>query len=129
MGAANAGVADTVDTRKGYRQRFRQKDGTGGCRIPDAGFPDAGSDAGYRMPDRHQQSRTNYRPRPSPLAPLASGIRSPYALPVPDLHLLDGTYELFRSHFGAPPRGAPDGTPIGAVHGIMASTLSLLSEV
>ncbi len=47
---------------------------------------------------------------------------------MPDLHLLDGTYELFRSHFGAPPRETPDGTPISAVHGIMASTLSLLSE-
>lgn len=44
------------------------------------------------------------------------------------LHLLDGTYELFRSHFGAPPRTAPDGTPISAVHGIMTSTLALLSE-
>ena len=44
------------------------------------------------------------------------------------LHLLDGTYELFRSHFGAPPRTAPDGTQISAVHGIMLSTLSLLTE-
>jgi 5'-3' exonuclease len=44
------------------------------------------------------------------------------------LHLLDGTYELFRSYFGAPPRTTPDGTPISAVHGIMASTLALLSE-
>ena len=42
------------------------------------------------------------------------------------LHLLDGTYELFRSHFGAPSRSAPNGMEIGAVHGIMASTLSLL---
>lgn len=41
------------------------------------------------------------------------------------LHLLDGTYELFRSYFGAPSRSAPDGTPAGAVHGILASTLSL----
>jgi len=45
-----------------------------------------------------------------------------------DLHLLDGTYELFRSYFGAPPRTAPDGTPISAVHGIMASTLALVAE-
>ena len=44
------------------------------------------------------------------------------------LHLLDGTYELFRSHFGAPPRTAPDGNQISAVHGIMASTLSLLAD-
>ncbi len=44
------------------------------------------------------------------------------------LHLLDGTYELFRSHFGAPPRDAPDGRAIGAVRGIVASTLALLQE-
>jgi 5'-3' exonuclease len=42
------------------------------------------------------------------------------------LHLLDGTYELFRSYFGAPPRKAPDGTEVGAVHGIVGSTLNLL---
>ena len=44
------------------------------------------------------------------------------------VHLLDGTYELFRSYFGAPPRKAPDGMEIGAVHGVVASTLNLLQE-
>ncbi|MDH3606189.1 MAG: flap endonuclease [Acidimicrobiia bacterium] len=44
------------------------------------------------------------------------------------LHLLDGTYELFRSFFGAPPRLTPDGREVGAVAGIIASTLSLLRE-
>ena len=44
------------------------------------------------------------------------------------LHLLDGTYELFRSHFGAPPRRAPDGREVGAIRGIIASTLALLQE-
>jgi len=44
------------------------------------------------------------------------------------LHLLDGTYELFRSYFGAPPRKAPNGGEIGAVHGVMASTLRLFGE-
>jgi len=44
------------------------------------------------------------------------------------VHLIDGTYELFRSHFGAPPRQTPDGWEIGAVHGIVSSTLSLLAE-
>ena len=43
------------------------------------------------------------------------------------LHLLDGTYELFRSHFGAPPRSSPDGMEVGAVHGLLSSTLSLLA--
>jgi 5'-3' exonuclease len=44
------------------------------------------------------------------------------------LHLLDGTYELFRSYFGAPSRTGPDGMEVGAVHGIMASTFALLEE-
>jgi 5'-3' exonuclease len=44
------------------------------------------------------------------------------------LHLLDGTYELFRSYFGAPKRSAPDGTEIGAVHGLLESTLRLLED-
>ncbi len=44
------------------------------------------------------------------------------------LHLLDGTYELFRNHFGAPPRQTPEGWEIGAVSGLMSSTLSLLSS-
>lgn len=44
------------------------------------------------------------------------------------VHLLDGTYELFRAYFGAPRRTAPDGSEIGAVHGLMMSTLALLDE-
>ena len=44
------------------------------------------------------------------------------------LHLLDGTYELFRSHFGAQPRTAPDGREVGATAGILNSTLALLQE-
>ena len=41
---------------------------------------------------------------------------------------MDGTYELFRAFFGAPPRRSPDGREVGAVYGIVASTLRLLSE-
>lgn len=44
------------------------------------------------------------------------------------LYLIDGTYELFRNHFGAPPRQDPNGMEIGATAGIIASTLSLLAE-
>lgn len=44
------------------------------------------------------------------------------------VHLLDGTYELFRNYFGAPPRKTPDGEEIGAVHGLLQSTLTLLED-
>ncbi len=43
------------------------------------------------------------------------------------IHLVDGTYELFRNHFGAPPRKAPDGREVGAVLGLLRSLLLLLS--
>lgn len=44
------------------------------------------------------------------------------------LHVIDGTYELFRNYFGAPPRQTPEGWEIGAVAGLMSSTLSLLDS-
>lgn len=44
------------------------------------------------------------------------------------LHLLDATYELFRAHFGFPPREAPDGRQVGAVSGLIETTLALLRE-
>lgn len=43
------------------------------------------------------------------------------------LHLIDGTYELFRNHFGAPPRKAPDGREVGATLGLLRSLYALLS--
>jgi 5'-3' exonuclease len=43
------------------------------------------------------------------------------------IHLVDGTYELFRSHFGAPPRSAPDGREVGATTGLLSSMLALVS--
>ncbi len=43
------------------------------------------------------------------------------------IHLIDGTYELFRSHFGAPPKKAPDGREVGATVGLLRSLLALLA--
>jgi 5'-3' exonuclease len=44
------------------------------------------------------------------------------------LHLVDGTYELFRAYSGAPPARAPDGREVGAVRGLLRTLLSLLGE-
>lgn len=44
------------------------------------------------------------------------------------IHLIDGTYELFRNHFGAPPRQAPDGREVGATLGLLRSMLMLLAN-
>ncbi|HUL02927.1 MAG TPA: 5'-3' exonuclease H3TH domain-containing protein [Gemmatimonadales bacterium] len=42
------------------------------------------------------------------------------------MHLVDGTFELFRAYFGAPKATAPDGTEVGATLGLLRSLLALL---
>jgi 5'-3' exonuclease len=44
------------------------------------------------------------------------------------VHLVDGTYELFRAFFGVPPARDAEGRPVGAVRGLLATLLSLLRE-
>jgi 5'-3' exonuclease len=44
------------------------------------------------------------------------------------LHLVDGTYELFRAYFGAPPATSPGGQDVGATRGLLRSLLSLVRE-
>src|SRR5512142_133202 len=44
------------------------------------------------------------------------------------IHLIDGTYELFRNFFGAPPKKAPDGREVGATLGLLRSLLMLLTS-
>jgi 5'-3' exonuclease len=44
------------------------------------------------------------------------------------IHLVDGTYELFRSFFGAPAKKAPDGREVGATFGLLNSLLALLTK-
>lgn len=44
------------------------------------------------------------------------------------LHLLDATYELFRSHFAAPSLTAPDGREVGAIRLLIGTVLVLLRE-
>ncbi|MCB9591333.1 MAG: flap endonuclease [Sandaracinaceae bacterium] len=44
------------------------------------------------------------------------------------VHLLDGTYELFRMHFGAPRATDPSGREVGAVRAMLRSFLVLLDQ-
>ena len=44
------------------------------------------------------------------------------------VHLVDGTYELFRHHFGAPKATDAAGQPVGAVRGVVGSLLALLER-
>ena len=43
-----------------------------------------------------------------------------------NLHLIDGTYELFRAHFALPALQAPDGREVAAVRGLAQTLLLLL---
>jgi 5'-3' exonuclease len=44
------------------------------------------------------------------------------------VHLVDGTYELFRHFFGAPPHRNAAGHEVAAVRGVIGSVLQLLAE-
>ncbi len=44
------------------------------------------------------------------------------------IHLVDGTYELFRNHYGAPKRKSPAGREVGATVGLLRSLIMLLSQ-
>jgi 5'-3' exonuclease len=44
------------------------------------------------------------------------------------VHLVDGTYELFRHFFGAPPRAGADGAEVGAVRGVVSSMVAMLGD-
>jgi 5'-3' exonuclease len=44
------------------------------------------------------------------------------------VHLVDGTYELFRAFYGVPEARDAAGRPVGAVRGILATLVSLLNE-
>jgi 5'-3' exonuclease len=44
------------------------------------------------------------------------------------VHLVDGTYELFRHFFGQPPRAADDGAEIGGARGVILSVVGMLAD-
>jgi 5'-3' exonuclease len=45
-----------------------------------------------------------------------------------NIHLVDGTYELFRNYYGAPPKKAADGREVGAALGLLRSLVALLAQ-
>jgi 5'-3' exonuclease len=44
------------------------------------------------------------------------------------VHLVDGTFELFRAYYGAPSHTSRDGREVGAARGLLRSLLALLRE-
>jgi 5'-3' exonuclease len=44
------------------------------------------------------------------------------------VHLVDGTYELFRHHFAVPPHKDPGGMEVAATRGVVGSVLMMLEE-
>ena len=44
-----------------------------------------------------------------------------------EVHLVDGTYELFRHYYAVPSARDADGREVGAVRGVLASVLGMIS--
>jgi 5'-3' exonuclease len=45
-----------------------------------------------------------------------------------EVHLVDGTYELFRHHFAVPSHLDPDGMEVAAVRGVLGTVLGMLEQ-
>src|SRR3954464_11309116 len=45
-----------------------------------------------------------------------------------EVHLVDGTYELFRHHFAVPSHLDPDGMEVAAARGVMGTVLMMLEQ-
>jgi 5'-3' exonuclease len=45
-----------------------------------------------------------------------------------DIHLIDGTYELFRHYYALPSAKEADGTEVAAVRGVLASVLGMINR-
>jgi 5'-3' exonuclease len=68
-------------------------------------------------------------PRPGPTRALAHiHPVSSWQTAQMEVHLVDGTYELFRHFFGQPPRKAEDGSEIGAARGVVLTVASMLTN-
>ena len=48
--------------------------------------------------------------------------------PISVVHLVDGTYELFRHYFAVPSRLDPSGQEVGATRGVVDNMLRLLES-
>lgn len=45
-----------------------------------------------------------------------------------DVHLIDGTYELFRHYYALPSARDADGREVAAVRGVVGSVLGMISD-
>ena len=45
-----------------------------------------------------------------------------------EVHLIDGTYELFRHFFAVPSRRTADGQEVGALRGVLGNVIGLLER-
>ena len=55
-------------------------------------------------------------------------VAAPGVAPIPVVHLVDGTYELFRHHFAVPSHVTAEGVEVAATRAVLGSMLRLLAE-
>jgi 5'-3' exonuclease len=62
--------------------------------------------------------------KPRTISPLGPAFTE---TPLLDIHLIDGTYELFRHYYALPPARDRDGREIAAVRGVLTSILGMIN--
>src|ERR1700723_3359571 len=81
-----------------------------------------------RRPWRVRRTRPNASSWPTPVWRRPCRPCSDRLVLAMKVHLVDGTYELFRHFFGAPPHRTAAGHEVAAVRGVVSSVLQLLGE-
>ncbi len=74
------------------------------------------------------EGRSAQSPGPKVATFLGGTGSGPVSLARMNVHLVDGTYELFRHHFALPSHRDPQGMEVAAVRGVLRSLMGLLEE-
>jgi 5'-3' exonuclease len=80
---------------------------------------------GWSWPEAPHYMRDSGANRP---ARLPDGHTASTLAAIVDVHLVDGTYELFRHYHAVPRARLPDGTEVGAVRGVLTSLLGMINR-
>ena len=85
-------------------------------------------DAALELTDNEAERPFFAGPVPLAVLPRPPARRELGRCSIMKVHLVDGTYELFRHFFGAPPHRNADGEEVAAVRGVLSSVLQLVDD-
>ncbi len=124
------GVGGSVDDQVGASGRAERPSARG--QVPRVGAPPGGARQGSHLmaaslKDRNELDGPVFPEPPVDQDDAHGGSVAPIRVGI-QVHLIDGTYELFRHFFGVPSHVNQQGREVAAVRGVLSSVLGLLAD-